>query len=182
MSATTVIDLFPVVQHKATISAANGVGASPASGVIIGQIVDLLHGNNFCNVYVHGGPSSGPFRVQVQVSDGITSGSFGDPTSGQPSFLGPVLSGAIVWINSGLHASGNDNDEGNGPSIDNAPIFCSGGIQGFGFLRTGRYARLNVLSGSAFSAPVHAGFITQGKTIGSGTGFTLSPTSGVPSV
>lgn len=173
------MDLFNAVQCQNSISPANGVAASPASGVIIGQIVDMLHANNYCNVFVAGGPSSGPFQVQVQVSDGVTSGSFGDPTSGAAAFQGPVLSGGLAWINSGLHTSGN---RPNGPNVNNAPLFCSGNTTGFGFLRTGRYARVNVLSGSAFSAPVAAGFITQLKVIGSGTGFTLSPTSGVPSV
>jgi hypothetical protein len=167
------------VQHQQiSISAINGVGGTPASGELVGGIVDMLHANNFCNLFVVGGPTSGPVSVQVQTSDLTTSGSFVDPTSGLPVMPTSFQSGGILIVNSGLWASGSPL----GPGVNNAPLFCSGGAQIAGFLRVGRYVRARALSGNAFDAPLTAGFLSQLKTTGSGAGFTFSPTSGTVSV
>jgi hypothetical protein len=150
----------------------------PASGEIVGGIVDMLHANNYTNLFVVGGPSSGLVSIQVQVSDSTTSGSFVDPTSGLAAFPGAFQSGGILIVNSGLWASGNPL----GAPINNAPLFCSGGIEVEAFQRTARYVRARVLSGGSFDAPLSASFIAQLKTTGSGAGFSYSPGSGTVTV
>lgn len=178
MSASTVVDLGNVVQHQQlSVSAVNGVGGTPASGTIVGAVVDMLHANNYCNLVVVGGPSSGILRVQVQTSDSTLSGTFVDPTSGLPNLPGAFQSGGILIVNSGLWASGSPQ----GPKVNNAPLFCSGGCQVAGFQRNGQYVRAIALSGT-FDGPVSVGFMSQLKLIGSGTGFTYSPASGTVSV
>lgn len=177
MSVNYVVDLAPTTHYESSIDFANGVASSPASGVIIGNIVDLIHANSYCNVYVVGGPNSGLLRVAIQTSDATTSGSFTDPTSGLPQFPSYVSSGGLLLVNSGTWTSGTHP----AGSVDGQPPFCSGGIAFGAFLRQGRYARLIALSG-VFTAPVGAGFVSQLKTVGSGTGFSYSPTSGVVSV
>ena len=171
MSANLLVDLantsLPSTSGKPNVSIgpAAGVGATPASGTVIGQIVDLLEADTYCNLAVAAGPSvSGQFRIAVQNSDSTASGSFFDPTSGLSAFPGACLSGGIFVFNSG-------NTQMN-----------SGGL-GFGaFIRTGRYARAIILSGDQFNAPVTAGFVSQLKTVGSGQGYTFSPGSGTISV
>lgn len=182
MSANLVVDIGTTTQHQNSISPANGVGSSPASGTIIGAIVDLLHANTFCNLVVAGGPSSGAFRVGVQVSDGTTSGSFVDVTSGLAAGTFPTafISGGLMTCNSGLWASGWTTTPG--AVVDSAPLFCSGGVQYGGFVRNARYARAIVLSGATYAAPVTVGFVSQLKVTGSGAGFTFAPGSGTVSV
>lgn len=165
--AGTIVDLgnttLPAVSGypNTSIAGAAGVASTPASGVIVGQPVDLLHCNNFCNMAVAGGPSvSGQFRVLIQTADATTSGSFTDPTSGLAVMPTRFLSGGVLVCNSG-----------------NAEM-RSGGLVFAGFQRTGRYARAIVMSGDQFNAPVTIGFVSQLKTPGSGGGFTYAPTSG----
>lgn len=177
MSANLVVDLGNTTQYQLSVGPTLGVGDTPASGTIIGRIVDLLHANTYCNLLVVGGPSSGIIRAQVQVSDSVLSGSFFDPTSGMPQLPTAFQSGGIFIVNSGLWSSGVPK----GPGVDSAPLFCSGGMDTAAFLRTGRYARVNLLSGG-FNAPVAAGLVSQLKQVGSGTGFTYSPTSGTVNV
>lgn len=169
--AGTLVDIgnitLPSVSGAPNVSVAGvaGVGATPASGVIVGQNVDLLHANNFCNLTVMGGPSlSGQFRVLVQNSDSTASGTFTDPTSGLAVMPTRFLSGGVLVCNSG-----------------NAEM-RSGGLVFAGFVRTGRYARTIIMSGDQFNAPVMTAFTSQLKTPGSGGGFSYSPTSGVVSV
>lgn len=178
MSANLLVDLGSTADPAISIASAVGVGGTPASGVIIGAIADLLNANTFCNVFVAGGATSGPLGIQVQCSDTTTSGSFTDPTSGLAQLPTSFSSGGILWVNSGLWASGNLPPS---PGVDNAPIYCSGAIMFGAFQRPQRYARLIALSGT-FTANVMAGFISNLKTTGSGAGFTFSPGSGVVNV
>jgi hypothetical protein len=111
----------------------------------------------------------------VQASDSTTSGSFSDPVSGYAAFpmWANIHSGGVAIFNSGLWASGAPL----GPGVDSAPLFCSGGTGFAIWQRPGRYARAIVQSGP-FTGPVAVNIISQLKTIGSGNGFTYSPTSG----
>lgn len=157
MSASLLVDLGNTCQLANSIQPANGVGASPASGVIIGQYVDMINANTFTNLFVAVGPNlSGAFRVGVQTSDLTTSGSFTDPTSGLAALPTAFQSGGLFWVGSGGNVA-------------------SGVWQAAGFQNPNRYARAVVLSGSAANAPVTAGFINHKKTTGSGGGFTMAP-------
>ena len=178
MSANLIVDIGGAGDFKPSVASAVGVAGTPASGVIIGAIVDMLHSDTYCNLMVTGGPTSGPLGVQVQTSDATTSGSFTDPTSGLSQLPTGFSSGGILWVNSGLWSSGNTPLSS---PINNAPLFCSGGVQFGAFNRLGRYARAIALSGT-FDAPLVAGFVSQLKTTGSGGGFAYSPGSGVVSV
>ena len=171
-SASHVVDIGNGCGYDPSVVCAATI--SPASGTIVGQIVDLLNDNAFTNLYVAGGPTSGPLAVLVQTSDATTSGSFTDPTSGLPQFPTAFSSGGLFWVNSGLYSSGIDPWSS---IVNNAPLFCSGGVQFAAFQRVGRYVRAIALSG-AFDQPMTAGFISQRKTTGSGGGFTYSPSSG----
>lgn len=180
MSANLVVDIGNTCQFQASVSPVNGVDSTPASGVIIGQIVDLLNANTFCNIFVAGGPSSGLFQVNVQTSDGTTSGSFTDPTSGLAQMPTAFQSGGRLWVNSGLWPA---TDLFNlGAHISGAPMFASGGVLFAAFQRPHRYARVNVVSGGTFIQPVTAGFVSQAKVTSSGGGFSYSPSSGVVNV
>lgn len=174
MSANLVVDLGATCNYRLSIDV-----ATPAS-LIVGEIVDLQHANTNCNVWVAGGAGSGVLELRVQTSDTTTSGTFTDPTSGRtatqmPSF---VASGGIMYVNSGLHVSGSQSLSS---PVNNAPLFCSGGIQFGSFIRPHRYARLIVAS-SLFPDPVLAGFVSNKHTTGSGGGFTFAPGSGTVSV
>jgi hypothetical protein len=160
MSATTIVDLGNSVTFFPSVSPDAGVASTPASGVIIGGVMDMLHVNNLTNVIVGFGPStSGQFKVQVQTSDATTSGSFTDPTSGLAVMPTNMLSGGIYVVNSGNSAR-------------------SGGFDSVGFLRPHRYARVNVMSGDLFNAPVTVGALAGRKRTGSGDGYSFSPGSG----
>lgn len=159
MSASTLIDLGNTAILYPSICPAAGVGATPASGVIVGGIADLRDSNNFTNLVVGFGPStSGQFRVLVQTADDTLSGSFTDPTSGLQVMPTGFLSGGVFVINSG-----------------NSQL--SGGFAAAGFLSPHRYARALVMSGDQFNAPVVAGFFKQAKRTGVGPGWTNSPAS-----
>lgn len=179
MGASLLVDLGNTCQQAATIAPAVGVGSTPASGTIIGLPVDMLNADTFCNIQVAGGPGSGLIRVQVQTSDSTASGTFTDPTSGIPAGSLPTSfqSGGVFIANSGLWRSGTYGGPV-GPGVDNAPIFCSGGVQAAAFLNNARYVRANVMSGSVYGAPVTVNVIANLRTTGSGGGFTYNPTSG----
>ena len=169
MSANLLVDLGSTCQQGVTIAPANGVGSSPASGVIVGTPVDLANANTFCNLQVVGGVSqSGPFKVQVQTSPTLNSGDFTDPTSGLAQLPTSFLSGGVMVCNSGAGVSGSP--------------FASGLSQSAAFQRPHRYARAIAMSGDQYNAPVTATFISQLRTTGSGAGFTFSPGSGVVNV
>jgi len=176
MSANLLIDLDSTAHVPLlSVAPAAGVASTPASGAIIGNIVDLLNYDTYCNFFV-AGSSSGSIRVAVQFSDDTTSGNFTDPTSGLAADTFPTLqSGGILHVNSGLWPSGGLPK--NCP-ISGGPLFASGGVQFGSVIRPNRYGRLNILSGSANVGPVTAGFISQLRTTGSGGGFSWSPISG----
>jgi hypothetical protein len=169
MSANLLVDLGNTCQQGVTIAPANGVGSSPASGVMIGTPVDLANANTFCNLQVTGGVSlSGSFRLAVQTSPSLNSGEFTDPTSGLAQLPTSFLSGGVMVCNSGAGVSGSP--------------FASGLAQSAAFQRPHRYARAIALSGDQYNAPFCAQFVSQLRTTGSGAGFTFSPTSGVVNV
>ena len=147
----------------------------------LGRIVDLAHANTNTGVWVVGASVSGPLPVLIQTSDGITSGSFTDPTSGLSQMPFGFSSGGVFWANSGLYASGNRSPSS--PLADGA-LMCSGGIQFAHFQRPHRYARLLLTSGNASIANglFFGGFIANKRTTGSGGGFTFAPGSGSVSV
>lgn len=145
------------------------------SGMIVGDVVDLKDGNTNCNIFIlakAAAPLSGAALISVQTSPDTTSGNFTDPTSGYA--VGDLPS----WISSGgifrVGASGYP---------DSAANVASGAIAFGHFVRPHRYARLTHAPGtSTFVGAVTAGFITNKRTIGSGGGFSFSPSSGSVSV
>ena len=172
MSANLVVDLNPTVDTRPSVVVGSG------SNLIVGEIVDLLHANTFCNVFCAGAAGSGLIELRVQTSDSVLSGTFTDPTSGLAQIPQGFASGGVVFCNSGLYASGNSSPYA---PVNNAPLFCSGGQQFAAFQRPHRYARLITNSGP-FPNFFAAGFISQKKTIGSGFGYTFSPSSGTVNV
>src|SRR4051812_20421899 len=103
------IDLTNEFVTVGSIQAANGVGASPASGETVGVYGDLRDSNMLTHLVVSFGPSlSGSFRVQAQTSPDTSSGNFTDPTSGLQRMPTNLLSGGILLVNSGTgNVSGN---------------------------------------------------------------------------
>ena len=184
MSANLIVDLgnttlsYPSLngnQNQAAVVPTSGYFGG-MSGVVVGQSVDLLHANTFCNVYVAGCAVniSGALIIGIQTSDTDVSGNFTDPTSGLAQLPTVVQSGGNIWINSGS----NGGIYGSGTSGQ----FVQSGFCAFaGFQRVGRFARLLFNSGF-FIGPLQAGFISQLKTTGSGGGFTYAPTSGTVNV
>jgi hypothetical protein len=163
VSAGFIVDLGNTAQLEPSIIDDTGF-ATPASGVIVGQVVDFLQANVFTNLFVGVGPNlSGPCKVLVQTADVTTSGSFTDPTSGLPAMPTAFQSGGIFWAGSGGNAA-------------------SGVWQAAGFQSPHRYGRAIVMSGDLTNSLVTAGFIKQRRTTGSGAGFTYSPGSGSVSV
>jgi hypothetical protein len=160
VSASLVVDLGQTCLLQPSIAPTASVDSTPASGVIVGNVVDLLDANTLTNLLVTAGVSlSGAFKVAVQTASGTSSGWFTDPTSGLAVMPTNLLSGGILLCNSG-QASG---------------VFASGMLQAGGFLSPHRYARAMVLSGDLNNAPVFAGFVKQLKQTGSGTGTTQAP-------
>lgn len=174
MSASLLVDLYDTCLMGLSLPT-NGSGTFfAASGVVIGQSVDLLNANTFCNLAMFGlASASGDLRVQVQTSDFDTSGSFTDPTSGLAQLPTIFASGGIVAI-----ASGSNSVLGQGLS---GQFMLSGWALGAGFQRPARYARVNLVSGTYVGAFTGA-FISQLKTTGSGAGFSYLPTSGTVNI
>lgn len=174
MSASYFVDLFQTTQYRTSLMVGSG------SNFTVGEIIDLLNANTYTNVFVTGGVAggSGAIEIRVQTSDSTTSGSFTDPTSGLAAFGVNMVSGGIIWANSGLWNSGAVSPCA---PVNNAPMFCSGGVFGGAFQRPGRYARL-VLNSGAYPGAITAGFFSQSKITGSGPGFSYSPTSGTVNV
>jgi hypothetical protein len=169
VSANLVVDLGATCDYRASVSVGSG------SDFAVGQIVDLLGANTMCQLYVAGALfGSGAIEVRVQTSDSVTSGTFTDPTSGLAALPTTLVSGGVFFANSGLWASGYSSLSA---PVNNAPLFCSGGIQFAAFQRPHRYARL-VYNSGVYLNPITAGFISNKKTTGSGAGFTYAPGSG----
>lgn len=183
MSANLVVDLFSNCQMYPSLPGAAVVSPSGfmdgLSGQLVGDIVDMINADTFTNVYVAGkSVTSGPLRVGIQTSDdATTSGSFTDPTSGLQIMPTNFSSGG--WLIIG--------QSGTNPGIFNpgdsvsGQFLLSGFMAAAGFLRPHRYCRLVYGSGFA-DGPIQAGFIGNLRTVGSGGGFSFSPTSGVVSV
>lgn len=190
MSANLVVDLGNTTQMSRSLpdpaggadvgmAITSGGCVSALSGVQVGAIIDMLHSDTFCNVWVQGQSlGSGPLLVGVQTSDSTTSGTFTDPTSGLARLPAPFVSGGWLVIGSGPATATNLGIFGSGTS---GSIIQSGFACAAGFQRPHRYARL--LTGSGFfDGPMAAGFISQMKTTGSGGGYSYSPGSGTISV
>ena len=171
-SANLVVDIGSTCDYAASVMVGSG------SDLLVGRIVDLLHADTYTNVFCAAGVGSGVIELRIQTSDTLTSGSFTDPTSGLESFPSWIASGGIFFANSGLAVSGNQSISA---PVNNAPLFCSGGIQFGAFARPHQYARLLYNSGP-FLNWIVAGFVGNKRTIGSGGGFTYSPGSGTVNV
>ena len=176
-SANLVVDVGGTCQTYPSLPSQSGGVTLSASGAIIGNPVDMLHSDTFCNVGLNGilTLGSGSLRVQVQTSDAVASGTFTDPTSGLAQLPTSFLSGGIIVLNSGDSVGGLTGPAVSGQYIQSGFSFFAG------FQRPQRYARLNVISG-LFGGPLIGIFLSQYKTTGSGGGFTLSPGSGTVSV
>ena len=181
MSANLLVDLGNTCQLGFGALSAPAFAASAAG---IGQIQDMINADTFTNVMIQGVPnaagSSGQLRVFVQTSDGTTSGSFTDPTSGFNVFPTVFESGGIIRINSG--GLGGTNGQGTFGDFISGHAFLSGFVEAGGFLRPHRYARIGYLSGDFYYGTLALTLVGQLRTTGSGGGFTFSPTSGVVNV
>lgn len=173
MSANLLVDAGATCDYRTSVMVGSG------SNLIVGEIVDLNNANTYCNVFCAGGVGggSGAIEIRIQTSQSTASGSFTDPTSGLTQFPSFVSSGGIFWCNSGLYSSGNSSLSA---PVNNAPLFCSGGIMFGAFQRDYRYARLLVNSGP-YPGAITAGFISQKRTTGSGW-FSYQPSSGTVQV
>lgn len=182
MSANLVVDLFNTCQTA--VSLPGGIVVSPSgfiaglSGRAVGDVVDMINSDTYCNVFVAGrSVTSGPLRVGIQTSDSTLSGTFTDPTSGLVQMPTNFSSGG--WLIIG--------QSGTNPGILNAgdgvsgQFLLSGFMTGGAFLRPHRYARL-ILGSGFYDGDIQAGFISNNRTTGSGGGFTFSPTSGTVNV
>lgn len=168
MSANYLVDLKGTAMPAGySLIAPAGVNSylAPASGLLVGVTVDLLHANAFTNlVCAAGNSASGTFTLAVQTSDSTASGTFVAPFSGE-SFL-------PSWFTSGMcltFGSGGVN-----------PV--SGILDFAGFICPARYARVNLVAGNGstdfFQGALLAGFIKQLRTTGSGGGASQSPAAG----
>ncbi len=179
MSANLVVDIGGTCQFMPSLQSGNGVSGQVCgmSGVYVGQAIDMLHSDTFCNIYVQGLPAvnSGQLVIGIQTSDSDVSGSYTDPTSGLAQLPTYFSSGGQLWINSGGTGGILNSGASSGQS------FLSGFIQFAAFQRPGRYARLTFNSGF-YIGTLAAGFVSQYKTTGSGGGFSYSPGSGVVNV
>lgn len=180
MSASLLVDLGNTVQMFNSINAATaGSGIAYAtSGALVGQPMDGLACNTFCNLVVAGTAvfGSGQLRVRIQTSDTDTSGSYTDPTSGLAQMPTPFSSGGVLIINSGALGGGVLGAFTSGQAVQ------SGFVTAAGFQRPHRYARAIVMSGDFYAGPLMVGFMSQLKVTGSGGGSTQSPGSGTPFV
>lgn len=193
MSANLVIDLFNTTQTipslpstavsvDGPIAITSGGCITSLSGVLVGDIVDMINSDAYCNVYVAGKSlGSGPLIIGVQCSDQTTSGSFTDPTSGLAQLPGVFASGGNLIIGSGPWTGSTDPGGIFGSGIS-GQMALSGFMCGSAFQRPTRYARLLVRSGFMDCAGFAAGFISALRTTGSGGGYTSSPSSGVVDV
>lgn len=181
MSASLVVDLGATTLSYPSLTAAPAVesGLFPGlSGVVVGGIVNLNNANTYCNVYVGGTPAinSGILSIRVQTSNATTSGSFTDPTSGLPTFPTSFASGGNLILGSG--AAGATGLWGVAVSGQN---MNSGFLAFAAFQRDKQYARL-IFNSGFYLGSLQAGFVSQLRTVGSGGGFTLAPSSGVVNV
>lgn len=190
MSASLVVDLGNTVQFATSwpqtgvaadggIAVTSGGCVSTLSGVLVGDIVDMLQADTYCNLWAAGrGFGSGPLLIHVQTADATTSGSFTDPTSGLAAMPGAFASGGILIVGSGPATDATLGILGSGVS---GQYLLSGFAVAQGFQRPGRYVRCLVGSGF-YDGILQVGFLSNLKTTGSGGGFTYAPGSGTVSV
>src|SRR5258708_26177523 len=155
-SANLVVDLagtavsYPSYQSSGSIAGLCG----SAVATFVGNGVDLINADTFCNVCLAGQPviGSGGLVVQVQTSDTDVSGNYTDPTSGLPQFPTWFSSGGLLWLNSGgvlggtipgaINQGGGLGNTAGVSGTANSGYFMASGFQVFaGFQRVGRYAR-----------------------------------------
>ncbi len=154
----------------------------PASGTTVSNIVDLLHFNSFTNICVIGSSqyASGSFSLHVQTSDDTTSGNFTDPLSGFAVMPTVFTSGATITFNSGgrggTGVGGVFGEFTSGQSIE------SGFIAFAGFQRDKRFLRIRIPAAGPMQFNGGIAAVCQGKTTGSGGGYTTSPSSGAVNV
>lgn len=179
MGASLVVDIGNTCHSRPSLP--GGVLLSPSgfldglSGALVGDIVDLIHENTNCNVYVGGrSVTSGPLLIAVQTSDDTTSGNFTDPTSGLVDMPSSFSSGGVLRI--GVNAT-TPGIFGTGAGVS-GQMLLSGFMAFAHFQRPHRYARLMTIAGGFYDGPVEAGFVSQRKITGSGGGFTYAPGSG----
>lgn len=174
-SANLIVDIGGTAQSYPSIVMLSGI-AFPCSGALIGQGVDMINSDTFCNLNVVGVPvnASGQLRIAVQTSDSDTSGTYTDPTSGLAQLPTSFESGGILRLNSGGIFNGTF---GSGTS----GAFMQSGFSVYAAFQrpqAGRFVRANALSGDFYAGALAASFVANLKTTGSGGGYTLSPTSG----
>ena len=195
MSANLVVDLgpgvvrfhrsFPAIATAADggLAVTSGGAISSLSGVMIGEVVDLLDADTHCNLWAAGQAfGSGPLLIGVQTSDTTTSGDFTDPMSGlaaDSNIPAPWVSGGFIIVGSGPGT--NLGIFGSGVS---GSIVLSGWAAAAGFQRPHRYVRAIALSGFLLDGGFTAGFMGQLKSTGpSGfAGYSYLPSSGTPNV
>ncbi len=216
MSANYIVDLGNVLLGGQTIQP--GVASAPTSGVTIGLPIQLRNANSLTNVQVGGAANSGILVVQIQTGTGSglfqsggglpASGFMTDPTSGYVDFPGPIKSGGLMYINSGLFtlmggggASGGMNintfQQGEHSNYNNqlggwlvtsgsSTVFGSGGGNAWGHFQRPQdhdWVRVNILGiGSGFTGLVYANVFGMMRTTGSGGGFTTQPQTGTVNV
>ena len=167
MSANLLVDLNGTCSMQPSLQSGNSVSGQVCglSGVYVGQSVDLINANTFCQVYIAGNPalSSGNLIIGVQVSDVDSSGQYVDPTIGLQTFPTVFQSGGNIWVNSGSTGGLYNSGAVSGQSF-NSGFFVAGAFQ-----RTARYARL-IFNSGFYIGTLNAGFISQKKTTGSGPG------------
>ncbi len=176
-SAGLVVDLGNSAQMDVSIQGLpvlSGALVAPCSGAVIGDGINMMNSDTYCNLFAAGFMTSGQLRIQVQCADNDVSGQYTDPTSGLPSnaFPGAFQSGGILFLNSGGAGGG---VLGAGVS---GQFVASGFAVAQGFQRTGTFVRANLLSGDFGCGPLTIGFISNLKTTGSGGGYSPLPGSG----
>ena len=192
-SANLTVDLGNTTQQGTSLfgwSATSGVSNAVcvASGTIVGQSIDMLHSDTYCNVQITGQSTSGQLRIQVQTADNDVSGQYTDPTSGLAQLPGTFQSGGIIWVNSGGAGGGFFNAFTSGQSIASGFSFTTAfqrpaAVPG-ATIGGGRFVRALVLSESTaqYAGPLVVNFLGQFRTTGSGGGFTWSPQTGPSTV
>ena len=171
MSANLVVDLGNTTQHETSV-----VDGSAGSGIVIGNVVDMLPSDTLCNFAITvGNMTSGRVEFAVQESDTLTSGSFAAIT---------VNSGQSFWLSGGrtsINSSGLTAAAGGGLMSGVGRV--SGNCFIGWFQRNKQYVRAILESGNPQTDTQTAGaFVSQLLQTGSGGGFTLSPSSGAVSV
>jgi hypothetical protein len=180
MSANLALDLGGTCLLQSTLPPNIGTIGSGGfvdayrSGIMIGQTVDMINADTYCNVLVLGTMvTSGPLLLAVQDSDSTTSGNFTDPTSGLPQFPQFVSSGGQVYIGQ----SGTGANYGTLGAFVSGQSPLSGFAVAFAFQRKQRYVRVNMQSGF-YAGPLQVAVLGNLKYTGSGGGYNWYPGSG----